>query len=54
MEKRQCINCGAPLKRIGFSRYRCEYCNTEYEAKKNNGYVQFIEVGAPPVKVVSA
>lgn len=54
MEKRQCINCGAPLKRIGFGRYRCEYCNTEYEAKDNNGYIQFIEVNAPPVKVVSA
>lgn len=31
MEKRQCKNCGAPLKDIGWGKYKCEYCGTEYE-----------------------
>lgn len=30
MEKRQCKNCGAPLKDIGWGKYKCEYCGTEY------------------------
>lgn len=54
MEKRQCINCGAPLKYIGFGQYKCEYCNSKYEAEGNNDHIHFIEVCAPPVKVISA
>ena len=47
MEEKKCKNCGAPLKRIEWGRYKCEYCGTEYEEKDYFGRVQFIEVHTP-------
>ena len=41
IEEKKCKNCGAPLKNIGYNRYKCEYCGSIYE---ENTHHIFIEV----------
>ena len=44
IKEKKCKNCGAPLKSIGYNRYKCEYCGSIYE--ENIPHV-FIEVERP-------
>ena len=52
MNEKKCKNCGAPIKNIGFGRYKCEYCGTEYEEENYSGGVRYIAVNAPPYKTL--
>ena len=45
--KKQCSSCGAPLKSIGWGKFKCEYCGTEYREDSYRDQVQFIQVNAP-------
>lgn len=44
IEEKKCKNCGAPLKNVGYNRYKCEYCGSIYE---ENTHHIFIEVERP-------
>ena len=44
IEERKCKNCGAPLRNVGYNRYKCEYCGSIYE---ENTHHIFIEVERP-------
>lgn len=50
-EEKKCKNCGAPLKNIGYNRYKCEYCGSIYE--ENTQHI-FIEVERPQCFTVRA
>ena len=52
MEKKQCPNCGAPLKMIGFGRYKCEYCGSEFHSNKDQ--VCYIQVSSPGCHTIMA
>ena len=51
IEEKKCKNCGAPLKNIGYNRYKCEYCGSIYE---ENTHHIFIEVERPQCFTVKA
>lgn len=44
IEEKKCKNCGAPLRNMGYNRYKCEYCGSIYE---ENTHHIFIEVERP-------
>ena len=51
IEERKCKNCGAPLKHIGYNRYKCEYCGSIYEENINH---IFIEIERPQCFTIAA
>ena len=54
MDKRQCTNCGAPLKSLGWGKYKCEYCGTEYKEEDCFGEIKYIAVNTPPYQTLVA
>lgn len=54
MDKKQCKNCGAPLKSLGWGKYKCEYCGTEYKEEDCFGEIRYIAVNTPPYKTLVA
>lgn len=51
IEEKKCKNCGAPLKNVGYNRYKCEYCGSIYE---ENTHHVFIEVERPQCFTIRA
>lgn len=51
IEERKCKNCGAPLRNVGYNRYKCEYCGSIYE--ENTRHL-FIEVERPQCFTIGA
>lgn len=51
IEEKKCKNCGAPLRNVGYNRYKCEYCGSIYE---ENTHHVFIEVERPQCFTIRA
>lgn len=54
MKELKCNNCGATLKRIGYGRYKCEYCGSEYQEDTYKGPECLIRVISPQATAISA
>ena len=39
IKEMKCPNCGGPIKHLGWGKYHCEYCGTEFENKDEYGVI---------------
>lgn len=50
----KCPNCGGPIKHQGWGKYKCEYCNSNFENKDEYGNIHIIEVERPGIVTLAA
>jgi len=49
----KCPNCGGPITHLGWGKYHCEYCGTEFENKDEYGVIHVIGETPDTVKLVA-
>lgn len=50
----KCPNCGGPIQHRGWGKYKCDYCNSEFENKDEYGNIYIIEKEQPGVLTLGA
>lgn len=53
IKEMKCPNCGGPIKHLGWGKYYCEYCDSQFENKDEYGVIHVIGETTGTVKLVA-